>query len=275
MSPIVLLIIFIVLVFVIFIIAREVFDNNALFSIGIGAIIASNIYNVGSYPIVIEPFTFGLDSVIYTLYIFCGLLTYIDYGKKDFNLFLYSSVGAVLLTAFFSFWGNFSQVGITDDIIWTVFSYINSVIGTLLAMWVMIWLYDYIRNKKRWNGFLCIALSLIVASIINSFIYFGLTFLYQGNLGDAFVSSLIGSYIGKGVATIVCLGCYYIGNLWVKYYFLLKDKSKNKKDNIDNANQSINDNANDNMNIDINNKNISGKIVSNADNNTNNDKKIS
>jgi len=209
--------IFTAVIFILFLVALKIFNKNALFTVGIGSIIGANIYNVGSYPIVIGNFVFGLDSIIYTLFVFCVLLMYIDYGKEAMKSLLYTSIASIFFTAILAFAGSYSQSGLSSNLIWSSLSHLNSIIATFFAIWAMIFVYDWLR-KKKFNWYLTIVAVLLVACIINSLIYFGLTFIYMGSLGSAFWNSLSASYIGKSIATIICLLIFYAHTLWTKFY---------------------------------------------------------
>jgi uncharacterized membrane protein YfcA len=58
----------------------------------------------------------------------------------------------------------------------------------------------------------------MLATIINSLFYFGLTFLMFGTLGSTFAITLAGSYLGKTFAILLCLGVFYLLNRWTKTY---------------------------------------------------------
>ena len=75
MSNIMVLILFTVLMFIIFVIARKMFGKNALFVIGIGSVIGANLYNANDFPIAIGNLVFGIDSIIYTLFVFSILFS--------------------------------------------------------------------------------------------------------------------------------------------------------------------------------------------------------
>lgn len=218
-------VIFTLVLFSIFVFSRYKWGKDALFVVGIGCLIASNIYNVGSYPLVMFGLTFGIDSVIYTLGIFCILVMFIDYDKSSYRSLLYSGVGSILLTAFFAFVGNSLAFGFSDSLYWTALSYVFSVIGTLLAVWTMIWLYGKLV-ARGWNVYVVIAVCLLIASLINSAIYFGLNFIVTASLGENFLLTLAGSYIGKTFTIVFCLLAFFVGGL-------LTSRKKSRSDQID------------------------------------------
>ena len=68
----------------------------------------------------------------------------------------------------------------------------------------------------------------MLASIINSFFYFGLTFLMFGNFNSIFLISLAGSYLGKTFAILLSVGLLYILNRWTKNYKKQEVEDENK-----------------------------------------------
>jgi len=203
-------VIFLILLFIIFIIAKHLFGANALFVLGIGCVIGANLYNSNAFPIQVGNLVFGIDSIVYTVFVFSILLAYIDYGKKLMKEVLYCSAGSILLTALLALSGNFFQVGLTDSVLLSFLYYFFSLIGTLAAIYLMMYVYKRLENKI--NIYLNIAIALMVASIVNSAVYFGLSFIMAGGLGDAFLLSLAGSYIGKTISLCFCLATFYILN---------------------------------------------------------------
>lgn len=226
MSPILLFIIFIVCVFGILLISKNFFHKAAIFTVAIGAIIGANIYNVGDYPIQIGSLIFGFDSIIYTVFVLCVLLMYIDYGKKSMMVVLYTAMFSIFFTAVLSFFGTYSQSGISATLIWSTLSYFSSIIATFFAVWAMVFVFDWFRKKKV-NIYINIAIVMMICAVINSLIYFGLTFIFSSTLGSAFLPALAGSYIGKIIATALALIVFYLDNLWKKHHI-----KKQLKDNL-------------------------------------------
>ena len=137
----------------------------------------------------------------------------IYYGKSSFNSILYSSVGSIFISAFLAFVGNYSQNGISSDLIWNALSYVFSVVATLLAVWIMVFIFKKFQNLGM-NIYLNLLIVLLIASVVNSLIYFGLTFIVLGTLGKTFLLSLAGSYIGKTITIAFCLLAYFITTKW-------------------------------------------------------------
>lgn len=73
-------------VFVIFgalILANHFWGKDALFVIGIGSAIGASVYNIEDYGIQIGNVIFGIDSIVYTVFVFILLFCFINYGEKS------------------------------------------------------------------------------------------------------------------------------------------------------------------------------------------------
>ena len=228
MNGILFLIMFSLIMFTIFFFARHFWGKDALFVVGIGCAIGSNLYNINNYPIIIGDFVFGMDAVIYTICIFTMLIMYIDFGESSLKNILFSTLGSLFLTALLSFAGNFMLSGITKDLIWNFVSYLFSILGTLVAVCIMIIIYKKLSSLK-FNNYFNIAVGLFLASIVNSIIYFGLTFIVLGNLGQEFLMALISSYILKFTAIVICMLAYLLESVWVNSK---KNNKKNENKNV-------------------------------------------
>jgi hypothetical protein len=228
MGNVAVLILFTFIMFTIFITTRKMFGKNALFVIGIGSVIGANLYNANDFPIVIGNLVFGIDSVIYTLFVFSILSMYIEYGMQSMRDALYSAAGSIVLTGLLSFSGYYFQSGITNAMVLNFCSYLFSLMGTIIAIELMIWLFK--RLKPKINVYLNIAIGLILATLVNSIIYYGLSILFIGSTSQVFLQALIGSYIGKGFCIILCLIAFYIGKLWDNH--TKKSNSETLEENI-------------------------------------------
>ena len=220
-------VLFAIIVFSILFAGIKLFGKDAIFTIAIGAAIASNIYNPTAYPIIFCHLIFGIDSIVYTIFTFCILLMYIDHGKKSMNTVLYTTLFSLFLTGFLAFAGAFFTTGITTSSVQSALSFVNSIVATYIAIIAMIFVFEFFR-KNGVNMYVCAFLSLMLASIINSFFYFGLTFLMFGNFNSIFLISLAGSYLGKTFAILLSVGLLYILNRWTKNYKKQEVEDENK-----------------------------------------------
>ena len=208
---------FAVIVFAILFVGIKLFGKDAIFTIAIGTAIAANIYSPTAHPIIFCHLIFGIDAIAYTVFAFCILLMHIDHGKASMKSLLYTTLFSLFLAGFLAFAAAFFTTGITTASIQSALSYVNCIISTYLAATAMIFAFDFFR-KNGVNIYMCLFLGLMLAIIINSLLYFGLTFLMFGTLGSTFAITLAGSYLGKTFAVLLCLGVFYLLNRWTKTY---------------------------------------------------------
>lgn len=197
-----------VLVFVILIVSNRFWGKDALFVVGIGCAIGSNIYNVGDYGIVIGNLVFGIDSVIYTVFVFVVLLCLKNYDEKSAFTLLYSAMGSIMLSALLVFIASWASAGFASNLIWGFVSYLISVIATFAALFITIKLFKYFEGKNL-NVYLNFLINVLIASFINSLIYFGAVAIISG-FEENFLGQLGASYIGKLMSTAFSLLTYFI-----------------------------------------------------------------
>ena len=197
-----------VLVFAILIVSNRFWGKDALFVVGIGCAIGSNIYNVSDYGIVIGNLVFGIDSVIYTVFVFVVLLCLKNYDEKSAFTLLYSAMGSIMLSALLVFIASWASAGFASNLIWGFVSYLISVIATFAALFITIKLFKYFESKNL-NVYLNFLINVLIASFINSLIYFGAVAIISG-FEENFLGQLGASYIGKLMSTAFSLLTYFI-----------------------------------------------------------------
>ena len=197
-----------VLVFAILIVSNRFWGKDALFVVGIGCAIGSNIYNVGDYGIVIGNLVFGIDSVIYTVFVFVVLLCLKNYDEKSAFTLLYSAMGTIMLSALLVFIATWASAGFASNLIWGFVSYLISVIATFAALFTTIKLFKYFEGKNL-NVYLNFLINVLIASVINSLIYFGIVAIITG-FQENFWGQLGASYLGKLMSTAFSLLTYFI-----------------------------------------------------------------
>ena len=197
-----------VLVFAILIVSNRFWGKDALFVVGIGCAIGSNIYNVGDYGIVIGNLVFGIDSVIYTVFVFVVLLCLKNYDEKSAFTLLYSAMGTIMLSALLVFIASWASAGFASNLIWGFVSYLISVIATFAALFTTIKLFKYFEGKNL-NVYLNFLINVLIASVINSLIYFGIVAIITG-FQENFWGQLGASYLGKLMSTAFSLLTYFI-----------------------------------------------------------------
>ena len=130
-----------------FIIGYYFFKKDALYVLGIGAAVSSNVYNVGSYGITEGGIVWGIDAIIYALFVFCIIVACKDFDRKSAMAITYSSIGGIMLTAFFDFMAKWMSAGFAEDLIWGFVSYAASAVSTFLGVYTALLVYDKLRDK--------------------------------------------------------------------------------------------------------------------------------
>lgn len=182
------------------------FQKDIIYVLAIGSAINANIFSSTNYPIVTNDIVFGVDSVLYTLFVFCIFLVWLKFGKKDANSLLFSSVCSIIIGAVIELVSNLSSNGFKNEFLNQFLLYLFSVVATFVAIKIMLLFLEKLKNK---NKFVLCFLSVLIASFIDSLIYFSLGAILSSLSGD-FVLLLAGSYIGKLFAICLCLICLLI-----------------------------------------------------------------
>ena len=200
-----------------FLVGYYFFRKDSLYVLGIGAAVSANVYNVGSFGVTAGGIVWGLDAIIYTLFAFCIIVACKDYGKKTAMAITYSSMAGIMLTAFFDFMAKWMAFGFAEDLVWGLLSFTFSTIATFIAISVAVIIFDKLRNKVQ--GWFNMGLGILIISVINTFIYFGLMALI-GGLGSNFGITLLGSYIVKFATLIFFVEIYCL----CRYFIIRKGK---------------------------------------------------
>lgn len=182
------------------------FRKDLIYVLAIGGAVNSNIFNINDFPIYIGNLIFGVDSILYTLFVFCIIFIYFYYGKKEAQSLTYTSIASIFVGAIIQFVAYWASYGFGNELVITFSSFLISIVATIVAINLTIM---FLEKFKNLNKFVLCALSIVLASIINSTIYFSLVSIFS-NLGENFVPSLLGSYIGKLIALIFSVICFII-----------------------------------------------------------------
>jgi hypothetical protein len=212
---------------------RHYYDSVALISVAIGAAINANIYNSATMPITAGWLIFGIDSMLYTLFMFTVIWRAKDYNVSSAKSLTVSTVIAIIVSAIIEMFATWSfQGALSWDDGQKIIGYVVSAFATVLAVWVMLWLFRTLEKKKK-NAYLEFILCIWIASIIHSLFYHGLMALISWEIPEHALRRWVGSFIVRSVC--VGFGCllYYLNgafwnprNLEVRY----RDEAK-KSDN--------------------------------------------
>ena len=188
---------------------RHISDSRTLISVAIGAAINANIFNSVSMPIVFGSMTFGIDSILYTLFIFNVIIKAKDYSIKDAKDLTISTIIAILVSAFIELFAKWSFTGINVQTFISFLSYFLSSLGTFIGIWVMLRCFKYFEAKKV-NIYVTFFIVIVIESLISSSVYFCGSSIVKGDFSHIFSPALEGSYIGKLFSIVLGLLGYYV-----------------------------------------------------------------
>ena len=205
---------------------RKWHDYAMLYTIAIGFAINANIFNAFSAPIMCGELVFAIDSVLYTGFMFCVIVCAIEYGVRNAKILTSSTIAAILLSAMIELLAKISSNGYQSAYLISFLSYFFSAVGTFAGVWLMLFVYEKLKNKNVSN-YLSIAICILISSIVNSTIFYAFTILSTNDI-ENLLYVLIGSYIGK----FICIGLFLFSFFISTHWFIpnsLKEKYKKQK----------------------------------------------
>ena len=192
----VLFLLFGVSVFALSLIGYKNYRSTALYALAIGGVVNANFFHAAAYPINCFGLSFGIDSIIYTLFAFCVMVMLLKENKKSAYLLAFSSIIAILFSAAMQLFADLFSNGSSKNV-WTIFvSFTVSAIASVIAVAVAVETVS--RLKNRINQYLCMALGIAIITLINSIIYHPLAILLNGapvNISELLLTSVIGRLI--------------------------------------------------------------------------------
>ena len=226
------LIIVAIILFAFFTIVRRWNDYSMLFTIAIGFAVNANIYNGITSPVFLGNIKFSIDAILYTGFTFTIVICAYEYGVKKAKVLTSSTIAAVLLSAVIEFFARISVNGYQTDILIDLFGYIASSFGTFVGVWVSLFCFQKLQEKKV-NIYIILSMLVLMISIFNSLFYHVYYLLVTGNV-HGFGYIVLGSYIGKFFAIILGLISFYINtHYWIPINLLDKYKKPKEEEKID------------------------------------------
>ena len=220
-----LLIIFMFLAFGLTTLFRRWIDIPTLIAVAIGCAVNANIFNPLTAPIIVGPFTFSIEIVLYTLFMYTIVIRILDYGYGEAKRMTFTSVAAIIISAFIELVAKLMVYGFVAQTFKEFSYYLFSSIGTIIGVWVMIVITIQCR-KKNISSYLIIPFAIIASSIIHSIFFFGGIALVNWELGVYTAYQAIGTIIGKAVCILLSILCYFINQ---KYWEPLNLVEKEEK----------------------------------------------
>lgn len=193
---------------------RKWHDYALLFTIAIGFAVNANIYNSFTNPVACGNIIFAIDSILYTGFMFTIMICAREYGVQKAKIITSSTIAAILVSAVIELLANISSFGFDWSYVTKFSSYVFSAIGTFGGVWSMLWVYEKL-DKKKVNVYVNFAICILIASVINSAIFYGFNVLTSG-VTENFGWILLGSYIGKVFSILLGLLVYFVNtHIWI------------------------------------------------------------
>ena len=192
---------------------RRWIDIPTLLAVAIGCAVNANIFNPYTAPIIVGPFKFSIEIVLYTLFMYTIIIRVLDYSYREAKIMTFTSIAAILISAFIELVANLmtnTDVGTS----FRLFSlYMFSSVGTIAGVWLMI-LITILCRKKKISAYLIIPFAIIASSLVHAvFFYGGLIITYQIDIMEL-ISGALGTIIGKAVCILLSVFCYMINKKW-------------------------------------------------------------
>jgi len=226
-----LLIIFMFVAFGLTTLLRRWIDIPTLLAVAIGCAVNANIFNPITYPIVVGPFTFSIEIILYTLFMYTIIVRILDYGYRDAERMTLTSVAAIIISALIELVAILSHDGFTADAVKEFSYYLFSSAGTIAGVWIMVLITIEFR-KKNISSYIIIPLAIAASSIIHAVIYYGGIALVNWDITIYTIYLALGTIIGKAVCIALATLCYFINqNYWKPLSLVSREKDSNKEAN--------------------------------------------
>lgn len=202
--------IFAITLFLLSIVGYKKFRATTLYALAIGGAVNANFFHAGYYPINCFGLPFGIDSIIYSLFIFCVMIMFFKANKKEAYILTISSIIAIVFSSCMQLFVDLLTKGSSLEIWTTFFNFAISSIASAIAIWIMLEISQKLQQKKV-NQYVILVLGMLIAAIINSSIYYTATTLIHG-APENILQLLLTSFIGKMIALVCSLGTFWLMN---------------------------------------------------------------
>jgi len=191
--------IFSILVFLSSLIGYKKFRNTTLYALAIGGVVNANFFHAGNYPINCFGLPFGIDSIIYVLFIFCVVVMYLKEGKKSAYTLAFSSIIAIMFSALMQLVAELLSKGSSIHVWFNFLTFTISSIASVIAIISMLEILSKLIKIK--NSYLILIIGIVISTLLNTLIYYPLTVLIYGTPANILILVLT-SFIGKTIALI-------------------------------------------------------------------------
>ena len=209
-----LLIIFMFLAYGLTTLLRRWIDIPTLLAVAIGCAVNANIFNPLTAPIIVGPFTFSIEIVLYTIFMYTIVVRILDYGYNDGKRMTFTSVAAIIISAFIELVANLMTKGATAETFIQFSIYVFSSIGTIIGVWLMV-LITIVFRRHKISDYIIIPVAIAVSSIVHAIFFFGGVALVNWKFDMYSAYQALGTIIGKAVCIGLSVLCYFINkNYW-------------------------------------------------------------
>ncbi len=183
------------------------FKTTALYSFAIGGVVNANLFNSVTHPINCFGLEFGIDSIIYTMFVFCVALMFIERDKKEAYVLGFSAVVAIVISAFMQLFSELLSFGGGLETWLAFFNFMASSVASVMAIVVMIEVLNKLKGKI--NNYLLIIIGILIATVLNTVIYYTFNVLINGApIGMWLI--LLTYFIGTIFALMLSLLVFYV-----------------------------------------------------------------
>ena len=221
--------IFSIVLFLMSLVSYEKFRSTTLYALAIGGAVNANFFHAGKYPIVCFGVSFGIDSIIYTLFAFCVILMFLKENKREAYILSFSSVIAIMFSACMQLVSNLLTIG-SSVAVWKEFAnFAVSSIATVITIWIMLEVL-FKWKQKNINQYIILLVGMLIVTVVNSSIYYTAVTIINGAPENIW-NLMLGSIIGKIIAVLCSLGVLYLSNKIDAIIIKRKNISENVEEN--------------------------------------------
>lgn len=222
-----LLIIFMFVAFGLTTLFRKWIDVPTLIAVAIGCAVNANIFNPLTAPIVVGPFTFSIEIVLYTLFMYTLVVRMLDYSYQDAKRLTLTSVAAIIISAIIELMAKLMTFGFAVETFKIFSYYLFSSLGTIIGAWLMVFIARRLQTKKV-SCYIVIPISIAISSVVHALFYYGGIALVEWNFGMYSVLGAVGTMIGKTVCIALSILCYFINKKYWRPSNLIEKEIINK-----------------------------------------------
>lgn len=225
-----LLIIFMFLAFGLTTLFRRWIDIPTLIAVAIGCACNSNIFTPLTHPVLVGPFVFCIENVLYTLFMYTIIVRILDYGYKQARVMTLTSIAAILISAFIEMVALSVSNGFSAETFKNFSYYLFSCAGTILGVWLMIIITIQCR-KKNISSYLIIPFAISTSCLVHAILYYGGISLVNFRTDLYTLYLFLGAIIGKAACILLSMLCYFINqNFWKPLNLIKQEQEKEATD---------------------------------------------